>query len=115
MLLRRSSLLLAVLFAGCSFSEPPPDPGSGSLVWVAKSYVGGQQCTTGRFDPPGPEEELEASGVAVYTAAVVPQVVCTACVVCPSYAAVHYAQIRTSNVAHAETLGFERTEAPAED
>lgn len=112
---RLLGLLLLVLGAGCSLSPSPPDPGAGPLVWVAKLYVGGQQCTAQRFQPPGPDDELEGAGVAVYETAVVPQGTCAACVVCPSYAARHYAQIRESNTGRAAEIGFEAAEAPDKD
>lgn len=101
--------LLALLFtvSGCSLYGPgaDPDPGTGVLLWVAKSHVGGVQCTIQRYEPPTPREELGRVGVEVFAEAIEPGDVCEACT-CPAYAATHYAEIRQSNVERAAEAGF---------
>lgn len=82
------------------------------LVWVGKVFSGGRQCTQDIYSPPDTKQLLIAAGIEVYATLIEPLVVCTACYVCPTYAALHAARIREEQVPLAETLGFYRIEEP---
>ncbi|ERN43127.1 hypothetical protein KR51_00000160 [Rubidibacter lacunae KORDI 51-2] len=89
------------------------ETGTGSLVWVAKSYSVGEQCR--RYEePPTPETELKLVGVEVYAEVIERKIACLACG-CPSYVAVHYAEIRESDLELSVESGFERSDPPNRD
>ena len=76
-------------------------------LWVAKDFVGGKQCEpTSKYDPPDVERLLEKAGIHVYQTRVEPLIVCMACLICPDYAATHYARIQQNKAGVAQQLGF---------
>lgn len=101
---------LAILFTAVTFFTPFTclDIGgpSEARVWVGKTFVAGQQCVPAQFTPPDTKAILNGAGIEVFDTAVEQQGVCLACIVCPSYAATHYALIAKSQLAAAQALGF---------
>jgi hypothetical protein len=88
--------------------KPAPD----QLTWVAHFYSGGVQCdSSSHYVPPDVELVLTAAGVAVFETTVEPYAVCAACG-CPSYAAMHYAQIKRVDLSKAEEIGFQEKNPP---
>lgn len=101
-------LVTAVTLLSCFDAGGPSFPNqitAGELVWVGKTFVGGQQCTPQEYTPPDAKALLHAAGIGVYETAIEYHAVCAACG-CPSYAAMHYALIAKSQLTVAEGLGF---------
>ncbi len=88
----------------------PPDQ---ELIWVGKVFSGGRQCTQDVYVPPDTKRLLNAAGIAVFATSIELYAVCKACIVCPTYAAMHSARIRKSQLAQVEALGFGRIVDPA--
>lgn len=112
-------LFVGLLFrtAGCQIIDGGSrvDDGYGDLVWVAQDFTGGQQCNPdATFDPPDTEEDLKDADVGVFETAIEHNAVCEACIVCPSYSATHFAQIRESNLERAGELGYEESDGPTD-
>lgn len=109
------ALLLAGVLAACATVGQDAPPEGGSLVWVAKQYTLGKQCSDTTYSAPTPSRELGEAGVEVVDEHVEPMMTCAACDVCPAYAARHFAQIRASGVEKARAAGFERSDPPARE
>lgn len=81
----------------------PPDQ---ELIWVGKAFSGGRQCTDDMYTPPDTKRLLNQAGIAVFATAIEHYAVCRACIICPTYSAMHMALIRESQLTEAEALGF---------
>jgi hypothetical protein len=88
---------------------PPPEA---ELIWVGKVFIGGRQCTDDIYVPPDTKRLLTHAGIAVFATSIEDYAVCHACIICPTYAAMHMARIRRSQLAKAEALGFRQVEPP---
>jgi hypothetical protein len=113
-----SSILPVIFFlSGCegiidsplfTSDQPPPD----QLTWVAHYYSGGVQCDPSViYNPPAVETVLYVKGIIVFETEV-ELYGSFACCGCPTYAAMHYALIRKTDLARAEQLGFEQKDPP---
>lgn len=117
----RNCILIAglVLLLGCPSLEgydPAVESGDPTeeTTWVARNFVGGAQCDPeDDYTPPDVGELLREAGVAVYRTQIVHHPVCAACIVCPSYAAAHFALIPVKKLPAAERLGFQETASPS--
>jgi hypothetical protein len=87
----------------------PPDQ---ELIWVGKVFSGGRQCTQDVYTPPDTKRLLNEAGIAVFATWIEHYVVCRECIVCPTYAAMHSARIRKSQLGQAEALGFRTVDGP---
>ncbi len=104
--------LLPVHFEPATVVKEPP-PQIDELVWVSISYVGGVQCDpSSHYTPPDVRQVLNDADVSVFDTAIEGSPVCLACT-CPSYAAMHFAQIKKDDVEKAEQAGFQQTDPPA--
>ena len=78
------------------------------LVWVARNFTGGKQCDPlSHYSPPSVKQILRRAGINVYEMRIEYLAVCAACS-CPSYAALHYAQIPQNKLDAARRVGFEQ-------
>ncbi len=113
-----ASILPAIFFlTGCegiidsplfTSDQPPPD----QLTWVAHYYSGGVQCDpSDNYTPPAVEAVLYLKGIIVFETEVELYGLFLRCGY-PSYAAMHYALIRKTDLARAESLGFEQKDPP---
>jgi hypothetical protein len=108
-----SLLLMAVLTLSTCLLNPGRSldetyPGNDSVVWVTKYISGGAQCDLrNRFTPPDTAALLRRRGVPVFESAVEHQPVCSACSICPAYAALHFELIRKTDIHLARKAGFE--------
>lgn len=84
---------------------PPPEH---ELIWVGKVFSGGRQCTDDIYTPPDTKRLLNKAGIAVFATAIEHYAVCRACIICPTYSAMHMALIRESQLTEAEVLGFRK-------
>ncbi len=82
------------------------------LIWVGKVFVGGRQCTQEVYTPPDTKQLLSAAGIEVYATSIQHLAVCRACLICPTYAAMHLARIGERQLPPAEALGFQRVDDP---
>ncbi len=106
-----TSTLAACLDIAISPSKRELSAPVGDLVWVGKSFVGGQQCGIESYSPPDTKQLLNSYGIAVEDVKIEYLAVCLACT-CPAYAATHYALISEDQVDDAAGLGFERMSPP---
>lgn len=106
-------LVSILLLGACSMPARSGETAPDGLVWVARTYSLGQQCTGEQVSAPSPAQALAEAGVRVRAEHIEPMMVCAACT-CPAYAAVHYARIAAGDVAAAQAAGFEPSEAPAD-
>ena len=80
----------------------------GQLVWLAKTYSGGRQCSPHEeYTPPDVERVLEAEDIRVFDVEIQRLAICRACY-CPEYAAIHYVLIPENKSSEALELGFDR-------
>jgi hypothetical protein len=105
--------LLVALGPACSLKEPAnvPTEGTGEPLWVAKTYTVGRACTSDKVIVPPPHEELASYSIIALRTELVGLPTCEACY-CPKYNGVHYAEIRTSHRARAQSAGFMPTDSP---
>lgn len=112
-------LLFAALLAIVScdlLSDPGREsgyPGDENVAWVEQIFSGGQQCVKNDgYTPPDTKKLLRSRGIAVFDTGKEYLGTCAACIVCPTYAAIHYALIHIDNVDQAAKIGFELSEGP---
>lgn len=119
----RTYLLLAglIVLTGCPSLDgydPVADerPPAKELVWVAKDFIGGAQCDPkNTYSPPDVERLLRRAGVPVFETEVEHYGVCGACLICPAYAAAHFALIPQDKRPTAQQLGFAEKQPPGYD
>jgi hypothetical protein len=105
-----------MLFISCdTLSDAVLDeeyPGDEYVVWVKQTFTGGVQCVQNdNFVPPDTKKLLNSKGVAVFDTDKEYLPVCASCS-CPSYAAIHYAQIHIKKLETVKNMGFISTDAP---
>lgn len=111
------TILMFVAIFSCREIGGPNSPDQAAplvdeLTWVAILYVGGMQCDpSDSYTPPDVKHVLNGGGIPVYETTIEYYGVCAACG-CPTYAAMHYAQISDKYLAQAEQLGFQQKDPP---
>ncbi len=110
-------LAALLLFVSCDLLSDPGRhaeyPGEEYVAWVEQIFSGGQQCLANDgYTPPDTKKLLQSRGIAAYNTSKKHLGTCSACYICPSYAAIHYALIHIDNVEKAEEIGFELSEGP---
>ncbi|MER3525288.1 MAG: hypothetical protein C4326_14910 [Ignavibacteria bacterium] len=81
-------------------------------MWVGNIVIGGRQCTNDVYIPPDTRQLLSEAGIVVFATSVEAYATCWACVICPTYAAMHAALIDERQLREAKALGFSLIEPP---
>lgn len=114
---RAAGLALIAALAAClprASEGDAPQPAGTATVWVARRYVGPQQCDPAPKPEPTPDRILAAAGIPVHgLRADVPAVTCDGCG-CPTLTGTYYLAVARADVDRALALGFERREPPAD-
>ncbi|MFZ2325030.1 MAG: hypothetical protein WAV89_15215 [Ignavibacteriaceae bacterium] len=102
-------LFVLVAFYGCT-EDNGVDSTEIQKVWVSQFYSGGIQCdASSSYQPPNVTNILGDAKIAVFETKIEMYAVCAACG-CPSYAAMHYALIKETDLQKATELGFTQKE-----
>lgn len=112
---RRAAGLAIAVLAAClprASEGDAPQPAGTETAWVARQYVGPQQCDPAPKPDPTPDRILAGAGIPVHgLRADVPAVTCDGCG-CPTLTGTYYLAVARADVDRARALGFERREPP---